>query len=140
MDYFKPCGPGCIEVYKNPENTSCIDLILTHNPKYFQSSCVVETGLSDFHRITVTVIKTIFKKFEPRIIHYRDYKNFQNDQYRDELTPKLSNVVSENNNIRLNEFLSISIKMIHWISMHFASRSIHAVITCHLWIRLFRKR
>ena len=107
MDYFKPCGPGCIEVYKNPENTSCIDLILTHNPKYFQSSCVVETGLSDFHRITVTVIKTIFKKFEPRIIHYRDYKNFQNDQYRDELTPKLSNIVSENNNIRLNEFLSI---------------------------------
>ena len=107
MDYFKPCGPGCIEVYKNPENTSCIDLILTHNPKYFQSSCVVETGLSDFHRITVTVIKTIFKKFEPRIIHYRDYKNFQNDQYRDELTPKLSNIVSKNNNIRLNGFLSI---------------------------------
>ena len=96
--------PTC---YKNPENPSCIDLILTNNPKCFQSSCVVETGLSDFHRMTVTVMKATFKKFEPRIIHYRDYKNFQNDQYRDELTPKLSNIVSENNNIRLNEFLSI---------------------------------
>ena len=73
--------PTC---YKNPENPSCIDLILTNNPKCFQSSCVVETGLSDFHRMTVTVMKTTFKKFEPRIIHYRDYKNFQNDQCRDD--------------------------------------------------------
>ena len=92
--------------HKNPENRSCIDLILTNNPKCFQSSCVVETGLSDFDRVTVTVTKTTFKKFQPRIIHYRDYKNFQNDRYSDELTPKLSNIVSENNNIRLNEFLS----------------------------------
>ena len=63
--------PTC---YKNPEIPSCIDLILTNNPKCFQSSCVLETGLSDFHRMTVTVMKTTFKKFEPRIIHYRDYK------------------------------------------------------------------
>ena len=96
--------PTC---YKNPENPSCIDLILTNNPKCFQSSCVVETGLSDFHKMTVTVMKTTFKKFQPRIIHYRDYKHFQNDRYRDELTPKLSNIDSENNNTRLNEFLSI---------------------------------
>ena len=52
-------------------------------------------------------MKTNFKKFEPRIIHYRDYKNFQNDQYRNKLTPKLSNIVPKNNNIRLNELLSI---------------------------------
>ena len=96
--------PAC---YKNPENPSCIDLILTSNPKCFQSLCVVETGLSDFHRMTVTVLKTTLKKFQPRIIHYKDYKHFQNDRYRDELTPKLSNIVSVNNNIRLNEFLSI---------------------------------
>ena len=96
--------PTC---YKNPENPSCIDFILTKNPKCFQSSCVVEAGLSDFHRMTVTVMKTTFKKFQPRIIHYRVYKSVQNDRYRDGLTHKLSNIVSENNNIRLNEFLSI---------------------------------
>ena len=64
-------------------------------------------GRPDFHRMTVTVMKATLKKFEPRIIHYRDYKNFQSDQYRDELTSKLLNIVSENNNIKLNEFLSI---------------------------------
>ena len=68
--------PTC---YKNPENPSCIDLILTNYPKCFQSSCAVETDLSDFQRMTVTVTKSTFKKFQPKVIHYRDYKNFQND-------------------------------------------------------------
>ena len=92
--------------YKNPENLSCIDLILTNNPKCFQSSSVVETGLSDFHKMTVIVMITTSKKFQPRIIHCRYCKHFQNNRYRDEI-PKLSNIASENSNMRLNEFLSI---------------------------------
>ena len=44
--------PTC---YKNPEKPSCIDLILTNRPKSFQNSSVVETGLSDFHKMTLTV-------------------------------------------------------------------------------------
>ena len=42
--------PTC---YKNPQNPSCIDLILTNSPYSFQSSCVIETGLSDFQMMTV---------------------------------------------------------------------------------------
>ena len=42
--------PTC---FKNPEKPSCIDLILTNRPKSFQSTCVIETGLSDFYRMTV---------------------------------------------------------------------------------------
>ena len=34
--------------YKNPENASCIDLVLTNKPKSFLKSAVIETGLSDF--------------------------------------------------------------------------------------------
>ena len=37
--------PTC---FKNPENPSCIDLILTNKPNSFQTKCVIETGLSDF--------------------------------------------------------------------------------------------
>ena len=37
--------PTC---YKNPDNPSCIDLILISKPS-FQTSCVAETGLFDFH-------------------------------------------------------------------------------------------
>ena len=40
--------------HKNPQNPSCIDLILTNSPLSFQSSGVIETGLSDFHKIIVS--------------------------------------------------------------------------------------
>ena len=39
--------------YENPQNPSCIDLILTNSPYSFQNSCVIETGLSDFYMMTL---------------------------------------------------------------------------------------
>ena len=57
--------PTC---YKNPSRPTCIDLILINVPRSFQSTCVIETGLSDFHLMTLTVMKKSFKKFQPRII------------------------------------------------------------------------
>ena len=71
--------------YKNPHKPTCIDLILTNCPGSFQNSCVVETGLSDFHKMVVTVMKTSYRKSQPKIIHYRNYKNFSNDIFRDSL-------------------------------------------------------
>ena len=40
-------------------------------------------------------------------MQYTDSKNFPNRQDRDKLTSKLPNIVSQNNNTILNEFLSI---------------------------------
>ena len=54
--------------YKNPENPTCIDLILTNVPRSFQSTCVIETGLSDFHLMTLSVMRKTFKKLRPKII------------------------------------------------------------------------
>ena len=48
--------------YKNPDKPTCIDLILTNCPGSFQNSCVVETGLSDFYKMVVTVMKTSYRK------------------------------------------------------------------------------
>ena len=62
--------------YKNPDNPACIDLLLTNAPRSFQSTCVLETGLSDFHLMTLTVMRRSFRKLQPRIINYRSYKNF----------------------------------------------------------------
>ena len=45
--------PTC---YKNADNPTCIDLMLTNTPRSFQSTCVLETGLSDFHLMTLAVI------------------------------------------------------------------------------------
>ena len=86
--------PTC---YKNPENPTYIDLILTNHPLSFQNSCVLETGLSDFHKMTVTIMKASFQRLQPRIINYRDYRRFQNDVFREELLSELLNVnIGEN--------------------------------------------
>ena len=76
--------------YKNPENPSCTDLILTNNPNSFQNSDMMETGLSDFHNMTFTVMKRTFEKLDPNILHYRDYRKFSNDKFREHLISSLS--------------------------------------------------
>ena len=44
--------------FKNPGKPFFIDLILTNCPRHFQNSCVMETVLSAFHKLAVTVMKT----------------------------------------------------------------------------------
>ena len=78
--------PTC---YKNPENPSIIDLMLTNSPYSYQNSCAIETGLSDFHKMTVTVLKTFFQKKGPKVISYRDYRNYSNDIFRQLATSDL---------------------------------------------------
>ena len=48
-----------------------------------------EAGLSDFHKLAVTVLKFIFPKSPPKIITYRSYNNFSNDLFRDDLNSLL---------------------------------------------------
>jgi exonuclease III len=78
--------PTC---YKNVDNPSCIDLFLTNSSLSFQHTTTVETGLSDFHKMAVTVMKTTFPKAQPKIIYYRDYKNFDLSKFRAELREEL---------------------------------------------------
>ena len=70
--------PTC---YKNPHRPSCIDLILTNCPYSFQHSSVIETGLSDFHKMVVTVMTTTYRKLEPKKVHYCVFKYFCNNSF-----------------------------------------------------------
>ena len=65
--------PTC---FKHPEEPTIIDLILTNKPKCFPLSYTYETGIFDFHKMIVTAIKIILKMQKPKIIFYRNYKNF----------------------------------------------------------------
>ena len=49
--------PTC---YKNMANPTCIDLILTNRKFIFYNTKTIETGLSDFHKMTVTVAENVF--------------------------------------------------------------------------------
>ena len=78
--------PTC---FKSNENPSSIDIILTNKKHCFQNSMAIETGLSDFHKMTVTVMKRYFKKKDPIVIEYRDMKDFDGMKFREDLRREL---------------------------------------------------
>ena len=59
--------PTCFKSLTNP---SYIDLILTNRPNLFYHSKVIETGLSDFHKLVASVLKIELKKQKPKIVFY----------------------------------------------------------------------
>ena len=91
--------PTC---YKNPDNLSCIDLFLTNRPRNFQCTATIETGISNFHKLVVTVLKTFYKRQRPKIIHDRNYKNFENNNFRQDLKIELLNL--DIKNVPLSKF------------------------------------
>ena len=93
--------------WKNSTRPTCIDLTLTNRPVIFQNTNVIETGLSDFHKMVVTIMKTTSRKLKSKIRNYRKYKNFSNDIFRDTLLEELSQVRINNDDDGINNFLRI---------------------------------
>ena len=76
-------------------NPSCIDLFLTNFPSSFQNTfTTITTGLSDFHKMVITVMKMTFQKNPPKEIYYRNYKNFEQEIFKDEITNNLNGQVN----------------------------------------------
>ena len=72
---------GC---FKNP-SAPTLDLMITNRPRSFKHSVVVETGLSDFRKVCVTVMKTYYSKQKPSIVQYRKFTNFFNETFLKDL-------------------------------------------------------
>ena len=52
----------------------CIDLFLTNSYRSFHNTNVISTGLPDFHKMVVTVMKTTLPKAKPKQIFYREFQ------------------------------------------------------------------
>ena len=70
--------------HKNPEISSCIDLILTNKAISFQGTCALETGSSDCYRMTIFLIKMHFRKL-PKVISYRGFPKFEDERFMNSL-------------------------------------------------------
>ena len=79
-------GPTC---YKNALNPSSIDLMLTNKKLSFQNSMTLETGLSDHHKMTISVLKKHFKKQDPITMNYRNFKSMDEQRFRTDLIQRL---------------------------------------------------
>ena len=71
--------------FKSLNMPTCIDLILTNCHRSFKQTVAISAGMSDRHKMIVTVLKTNFKKSKPRIITYWRYKNVDRNDFRDDL-------------------------------------------------------
>ena len=83
--------------FKNPTKPTCIDLIVTNRPKYFQDSVFIETDLSDFHKMSVTVMKMCYTKQKPSIVDYRKFKNLCKDSFIKDIELFFSKLCNQQN-------------------------------------------
>ena len=68
--------PTC---FKNAENPTCIDLILTNKPLSLKNTYVI-----------ADVMKMHFPKMKPRVVSFRKYKDFHNETFLDSLKHELN--------------------------------------------------
>ena len=62
-------------------HSSSIDVILTNRPRSFQKTTVFETGLSDYHGLVATTMKSATPRLKPKQIKYRSYKKFVPEKF-----------------------------------------------------------
>ena len=84
--------PTC---YKNPNNPSSIDVILTNRKNTFENSTTIETELSDHHKMIFTTLKSKFKWKDLKVVNFRCYNNFDENSFREELKNSLENIYLE---------------------------------------------
>ena len=75
---------------------SSLDVFLTNHPLCFQHTSVIETGMSDHHKMIGSFLKSTFRRLPPKNISYRDYKNFNTDTFLNELSKLDFDILFEN--------------------------------------------
>ena len=48
-----------------------------------------QNGLSDFHKVTMTILGETITEGNPKSIVYRDYKSFDKNKFNEELNSKI---------------------------------------------------
>ena len=64
----------------------------------------VETGLSDFHKMTLTVMKVFYKIQKINIVTYRNYKHFSNEAFMFDVKNSIIQMTSERNDLEFDRF------------------------------------
>ena len=63
--------------------------IIRNRPISFQESEVINTGLSNFHKMSLTIMMMFNNKQNPKVIQYRKHKDFFNEVFMHELESTL---------------------------------------------------
>ena len=115
------------------ESGSCINLILINRKFCFKNSTTFEAGLSDHPQLIYSMFKTNFKRKDSKRLIYREYKNFNNEYFENDLKNGLSKCPKNYESIK-NVFLTI-------LDIHAPRRiRLYAEIKDLIWTKIFVKQ
>ena len=85
---------------------SSIDVMLTNRPRSFQYTSLIETGLSDCHKLILSLFKAFFKRIPAKTIEYRNYSKFSPEAFLHELDQKLNKGIIYNSHDKQYDLFS----------------------------------
>ena len=88
-------------------NGKSIDVMLANRPRSFHNTNLIETGLSDCHKMIVSVFRAFFKRLLANVIEDRNYKTFDHDEFLRNLDQELIKSNSYNDKQQYDIFTSI---------------------------------
>ena len=116
-------------------NPNCIDLILTNKENNFMKSATLETGLSNHHKLTTTILTRTIKKGSSKKIFYRDYKRFNQKKIETKLKLKINSPTNLNCSTFqvifleiLNKLSLVKGKVLHFSNNAFMTKSLKKLI------------
>ena len=96
-------GVTCVK----SQNSTSIDVMFTNRPRTFHNTSLIETGLSDCHKMLVSAFRAFFKKLPAKAIEYRNCKTFDQNKFLQNLDQELIKYNSYNDEQQYDIFTSI---------------------------------
>ena len=62
-----------------------IDIMLTNRPRSFHKTSIFETGISDHHKLVLSLFCSYFTRIPPKTVEYRKYKTFDKSRFLHDL-------------------------------------------------------
>ena len=85
-------------------------MFLSNQTQCFQQTSAIETSISDFHKMVVTVVKTCYKTQQPKTIQYRNYKYFYEQSFK--FAPSIELLKIDTTNSELKEFNELLLEIL----------------------------
>ena len=79
-------GVTCVK----SQNGTSIDMMLANRPRSFRNTSLVETGLSDCHKMLASVFRAFFTRLPTKVTEYRNQKTFDQNEFLRNLDQELS--------------------------------------------------
>ena len=83
---------------------SLIDVMLTNRPRRFHYTSLIDTGMSDCHKLILSLFRAFFKRIPAKTIEYRNYSKFSLEAFLHELDQELNKGIIYNSMICLQIF------------------------------------